>query len=236
MIRESIDDFDYMRILENLIDKTYPGVGRLRVMEILKSLIPVPPFEYVNDPHLLYRVRQELAEEIEAFKKLPAAVVSTPSCNSKVEVSTVRFKVFAPAGTKVAIGGKDAGTVGNKPLEVPFTLGKTGVNKVRIVLACGGKSRVLERTFELAADPRLKELASLIERAGRESAAAREASLLLARVKEGKPYTEKERALAAELAGKLKYALVNKALKADRTFVNPLEKFFFERARQVFGW
>ena len=236
MIRESIDDFDYMRILENLIDKRYPGAGRVRVMEILKSLIPVPPFEYVNDPHLLYRVRQELAEEIEAFKKFPAAVVSTPSCNSKVEVTTVRFRVFAPAGTKVEIDGKAVGTVGSKVLEVPFTLGKIGINKVRIVLACGGKSRTVERTFELAADPRLKELASLIERAGRESADAREASLLLDRTKAGKPYTEKERARAAELAGKLKYALVNRALKADRTFVNPLEKFFFERARQVFGW
>ena len=236
MIRESIDDFDYMRILENLIDKTYPGVGRVRVMEILKALIPVPPFEYVNDPHLLYRLRLELAEEIEAFKKFPAAVVSTPSCSSKVEVSTVKFKVFAPAGTKVAIDGKAAGTVGSKVLEIPFTLGKIGVNKVRIVLACGGKSRTVERTFELAADPRLKELASLIGRAGRESADAREASALLARVKEGRHYTEKERAQAAGLVGKLKYALVDRALKADRAFVNPLERFFFRRARQVFTW
>ena len=236
MIRESIDDFDYMRILEQLIDGKYPGAGRPRVMEILKSLIPVPPFEYVNDPHLLYRLRQELAEEIEAFKKFPAAVISAPSCNSKVEVSTVRFKVFAPAGTIVAIDGAPAGTVGKKPLEIPFTLGRIGVNKVRIDLVRGGKRRSLERTYELAADPRLKELSALVERAGKAGIDAKEAGAFLARVKEGRPYTEKERAQAAVLTGKLKYALVNMELKKERAFVNPLEKFFFERARQVFGW
>ena len=236
MIRESIDDFDYMRILENLIDSRYPGAGRGRVMEILKSLIPVPPFEYVNDPHLLYRVRRELAEEIEAFKKFPAAVISTPSCNGKVDVSTVRFKVFAPAGTKVRIDGKDAGTVGAKPLEVPFTLGRIGVNRVRLDLACGGKSRSIERTYELAADPNVKELAELADRAAKAGIDVREARRFLARVKEARPYTEKERTQAALLIGKLKYALVSGALKSDRAFVNPLEKFFFQRARQVFTW
>ena len=236
MIRESIDDFDYMLILEQLIDKTYPGAGRARVMEILKPLIPVPPFEYVNDPHLLYRIRQKLAEEIEQFKRFPAAVVSTPAAGSRTEVATVKFKVFAPAGTKVAIGGKTAGTVGQKALEVPFTLGKIGVDKVGIELAFKGERLTLERSFELAADPRLKELAALVGRAGEEKIDVSAARALLARADQGRPYTEKERALTAELIGKLKHALAEKALKADRTFANELEKFFFGRARETFSW
>ena len=65
----------------------------------------------------------------------------------------------------------------------------------------------------------------------RESAAE-----FLRRVNEGRPYTAKERAAAAELVGKLKHSLASKALKSERTFVNPLEKFFFNRAREVFGW
>ena len=64
----------------------------------------------------------------------------------------------------------------------------------------------------------------------------RSAAEFLRRVNEGRPYTAKERAAAAELVGKLKHSLASKALKSERTFVNPLEKFFFNRAREVFGW
>ena len=236
MIRESIDDFDYMRILEQLIDKRYPGIGRTRVMEILKTLIPVVPFGYVNDSHLLYQVRHELAEDIESFKKFPATVISTPSSNSKTELSKVVFKVFAPAGTLVRINGKIAGKAGNKVLEVPFNLGKIGANSVRIELSDGKKSITLERRFELAADPNLKELALLVERAAKEKIDAKSAAEFLAQVKKGRPYTEKERARTGELVGKLKYTIAAKALKSSRKFVNPLEKFFFDRARQVFDW
>ena len=236
MMREAIDDFDYMKILENLIDSRYPGMGRTRVMEILKSFIHTPPFGYVNDPHLLYKVRMDLAEEIEAFRKFPAVAVSTPPANARIEVSTVKFKVCAPAGTSVKIDGKEAGTVKGKALEIPFTLGRIGTNTVRIELACGGKSRTMERVFELAADPRLKELDALIARAGGEKIDTGAAKAFLTQVRQGRPYTEKERARTAELVGNLKFALAEKALKAERAFVNPLEKFFFERARAAFGW
>ena len=37
MIREAIDDFDYMAILEKLIDRRYPGMGRARVMYLRRS-------------------------------------------------------------------------------------------------------------------------------------------------------------------------------------------------------
>jgi|GEM_PF-567053 len=236
MIREAIDDFDYMAILEKLIDSRYPGMGRLRVMELLKPLIPTPPFGYVNDPHLLYRVRQDLAEEIEAFKQFPAVAVSTPSANARTEVSTVKFKISAPAGTEVKIDGKPAGKTGSGALEIPFVLGKLGTNTVRIELACGGRIRTMERTFELAADPRLKELAALVERAAGAKLDTRGAAAFLAQVRQGSAYSEKERAKAAELVDKLKYALAERALAADRTFANPLEKFFFERARETFKW
>lgn len=236
MIRESIDDFDYMRILEQLIDKSYPGVGRTRVMEILKVLLPEPPFGYVNDSHLLYRLRSELAEEIEEFKKFPAVVTSIPSGSSKVEVSSIRMKISAPAGTEVKINGRKMGKVTGKLLEVPVTLEKIGVNKVEIELALKGKVSRMSRTYELAADPRLKELEELIARGGKEKTDVRNAAAFMAQVKKGGAYTEKERALTEKFVGELKYALASKALNAKRNFVNPLEKFFFERAREVFGW
>ncbi len=236
MIRESMDDFDYMRILEKLIDKSYPGVGRTRVMEHIKSLIPQPPFEFVNDPHLLYQIRQEIAEDIENFKKFPGTVVSLPSCNSKVELSQVTFKVYAPAGTAVKINGKAAGIVKKNLLEVPYNLSKLGVNKVQIDLVSGKNRLTLFRTYELAADPRLKELAALVERAAKEGIDVKAAQSFLGTVNKGGAYTGKERTQARKFVESFKYILASKALNAKRSFVNDLEKFFFERARQVFSW
>ena len=236
LIRESIDDFDYFRILEQLIDRHYPGTGRIRVMEILRSVFTGLPFEFVNDPHLLACLREKIAEEIENFKKFPAVVVSSPSANTRTEVSEVKFKVFAPAGTAVKINGKPAGTVAQKALEILYTLEKIGTSSVQIELTCKGRKYTMERIFNRAESPRLKELAALVERAAKAKIDTRSASSFLAGVRQGKSYTEKDRVMTDRLTEKLKYALTVRTLKENRSFVNPLEKFFFSRAREVFGW
>ena len=223
LIREGIDDFDYLRILEQLIDARYPGIGRVRTMEIVREIIPNPPFGYVNDPHLLYKVRLRLADEIESFRKFPAVSISTPADNSRTDVAAVKFKVFAPDGTAVKINGKAAGKViGKKPLEYSLMLEKTGLNKVRIDLTAHAGTCTMERCYELSADPRLKELAGLISKVP-DGPETQSAAAFLARVGKGIPYTEKDRAMAAVLTGKLKYAVASGALKSDRHFVNPLE-------------
>lgn len=236
LIRESIDDFDYFSILEELINRHYPSTGRIRVMEILRAVFTEPPFDFVNDPHLLENIRGKIAEEIEMFKKFPAVVISSPSANARTEVSVVKFKVFAPAGTSVKINGKPAETVAQEPLELPCNLEKIGINTVRIELSRQGKKYVMERVFRRAEDPRLKELASLVDRASAKKLDTRASAAFLAGVRRGRPYTAKEQAEAAGLIEKLKYSLAVQTLKEDRQFVNPLEKFFFNRAREVFGW
>ena len=237
MIREGIDDFDYMQILEKQIDSHYPGAGRLRVMEIVKELIPVPPFKFVNDPHLLARVREDLACETEAFKHLPVTLLSHPVPNSRTELAAVKFKLLAPAGAKVTIDGKVYGTVqGKKPMEIPLNLKKLGQNTFRIEVAANGRKRILTRCYELLPDPLLKELDLLAKRAKADKFDVSAAENFLKGLRQGKTYTAAEQRKAAELTGKLKFLISEKLLKQKRSFVNPLEKFFFARASEVFTW
>ncbi len=237
MIREGIDDFDYMQILEKLIDSHYPGAGRQRVMEIVRELIPVPPFKFVNDPHLLARIREDLACETEEFKKLPVVLLSQPVPNTQTELAAVRFKLLAPAGAKVTVDGRAYGTVqGKKPMEIPLHLKKLGKNTFRIEVAAKGKKRILTRNFELLPDPLLKELAQLAKRAKADKFDVSAAENFLKSLRQGKAYTAAEQRKAAELTGKLKYLIADKSLKQARSFVNPLEKFCFDRAREVFKW
>ena len=233
-IKEGIDDFDYLRILQHLIDKWYPGVGKVRVMEALKALIHTAPFGYKNDPHLLYALRNSIAEEIEKFKAFPATVVSTPAANSVTETAPVKFKVYAPQHTQVLINGKAAGVVsGTKVLEAACDLPALGSNQIKIELKFKGETHLFTRNFELKADERLKELDTLAAKCKSAGVNAAEITAFLAKVNSGKPYTAAERKTTGTLIEKYKQALALKQLNSPRKFVNALDKFFFERAKQV---
>jgi hypothetical protein len=235
-IRESIDDFDYMRILENKIDAQFPGQGRIRVKEILRALIPVAPFEYKNDPHLLYALRDCIADEIESLDQPPAVVVtSNPPENSSTELSEGRFNVFGAPGTLVFVDGRKSGKIGaDKCLEVPFVLDKLGENKVSLRMISGEKEKTLIRTYELKPDPQLKELRELIEKCAEYGTDAAPIKTFLAHIEQQKTYTAKERDDARELIKSTKFQIVEKSLSGSRSFANALEKGMYERAQSAF--
>ncbi len=235
-IRESIDDFDYMRILENKIDALFPGQGKIRVKEILRALIPVAPFEYKNDPHLLYALRGRIADEIESLDQLPAVVVtSNPPENSSTELSEVRFNVFGTPGALVFVDGKKSGEIGaDNCLEVPFVLDKLGENKVSLRVISGGKEKELIRTYELKPDPQLKELRELIEKCAEYGTDAAPIKTFLTHIEQQKVYTARERDEARKLVESTKFQIVEKSLSGSRSFVNALEKGMYERAQNVF--
>ena len=235
-IRESIDDFDYMRILENKINARFPGQGKTRVKEILRTLIPEAPFEYKNDPHLLYALRDRIADEIESLDQSPATVVtSNPPDNSSTELSEVRFNVFGPAGASVSVDGKEAGKIGaDNRLEVPFVLGKLGENKVSLRVTSDGKEKNLIRTYDLKPDPQLKELRGLLEKCAENGTDAAPVKMFLSRIEQQKVYTAAEREEARKLIESTKYQIVEKSLSGSRSFVNALENGMYERAQSAF--
>lgn len=235
-IRESIDDFDYMRILEKKIDARFPGQGTLRVKEILHALLPDAPFGYKNDPHLMYSLRDRIADEIESLDSEPAVVItSTPPDNASTDLSEVRFHVSGPDGAAVLLNGKEAGKIGpEKCLDIPFVLGKLGENKVSFRIVSNGKEKELVRSYDLKPDPQLKELHSLLAKCEANGVNAGPIREFLSRIERQKAYTAAERSDAKKMIETAKYEIVAKAIAGEKQFVNALEKGMYECAKNVF--
>ncbi len=236
-IRESIDDFDYMRILEKKIDARFPGQGNLRVKEILHGLLPDAPFGYKNDPHLLYALRDRLADEIESLDREPVAVItSTPPDNSSSELSEVCFHISGPDGASVFLNDRAVGKIGpDKRLDIPFVLAKLGENKIAFRIVSKGKEKELIRSFELKPDPQLKELRTLLTKCEANGTDAGPIKDFLSRIEQKKAYTAAERAEAKKQIESAKYELAAKSIAGEKHFANALEKGMFERAKNVFG-
>ncbi len=232
-IQEGIDDFDYLKILEQKIDARYPGMGKRRVKEILRTLLPTPPFDFVNDTDLLYALRNAIADEIEAMADASAAVViSSPANGTATELSDAELTILAPAGSRVAINGKAAGAVKDPKagLVVTLPLAKIGDNPVEVKV---GK-KVFKRRFVRRPDPRLKELAEVISRAKAQSVDVTAAEAHLKNSAAGL-YDESSRQATAKFVDDLKYAMVVEAFKAEPTFANDLSKAVFQRGKAAFN-
>lgn len=162
LIREGIDDFDYLKLLETAVDRRFPGRGRDRVMELIGEMLYELPFEYRNDPDLLRRLRDKIGDEIEQYAAGSATLVtSIPADNARTMLSEVEFTIHAPDGTRVFIDGAEHGTVGTQPLSFRLPLRKMGVNQFKFELRSGDGVEYFERKYELEPDPVLKRLEAL---------------------------------------------------------------------------
>lgn len=161
-VRECIDDFDYFLILEKRIDGTFPGFGKRRVKEIIRRILPELPFGFVNDPHLLYSLRDRIGDEIDMFNLPPVSMaVSDPAENSTLETSRVNFIILGPDGAAVSINGRDHGRIAGGRLETGVQMVKLGTNEFKIAVTAGKNSKTFVRSYELKADPQLRQLADL---------------------------------------------------------------------------
>ncbi|OQA85419.1 MAG: hypothetical protein BWY31_01941 [Lentisphaerae bacterium ADurb.Bin242] len=231
-IKEGIDDFDYMKILEKQIDRAFPGHGKRRVKEIMSELLPDMPFGYRNDARLLYRLREKLGDEIDAFGQPPVSlVVSHPMDNSQTDLTDISFRVYASGGTAVSINGKAVGKVGkNGFLEVPFHLEKPGLNEIHVGVSMNGKNKEFTRRFFLNRDPQLDELEKLRNQCAGEPSLSKPIEGFLQSVSQGKLYTEKERKTAARLLEETRRELLKLELARTVVFRNDLQKELFRRA------
>ena len=231
-LKESIDDFDYMTILEQEIDRRFPGCGRNRVKEIIAEMIYDMPFEFHNDLTLLYRLRSKLADEIEALKNAPVSMVaSIPAEHSSVELTNINFTVYGPAGAVVTIDGRNAGTIpADGKLAAAAQLTKVGKNEVKITVSANGKTREFIRTYTLMRDPNLAALEALCTRNAAETALIAPIRQFLQRTANNPVYTQQDRETAARLLTETKRALLRKQLANIPAFINDVQRRFFERA------
>ncbi|NLF92253.1 MAG: DUF4091 domain-containing protein [Oligosphaeraceae bacterium] len=235
-IREAIDDYDYLKILEQRLEARFPGHGRRRVKELLRAIFPDGQFEVVNNPHLLYALRQRLAEEIEQAGRDPRQLVlCLPPENSRTEVSEVSLQIYGDPGTTVAIDGRAALPIPPAGLlEVTHQLSHFGLNRLAIVCRNEQTSTEIYRNFTLLPDPNLEKLRALSEKL---RAAGRDEQSILAfleKVRTNPGYSRADRETAANLLAEGKHQLVAAEMEQAGQSDSPLAAAFLDNARWAF--
>lgn len=233
-IRECIDDFDYFKILERRLDAIAPGQGRIRVKEIIREIIPDDKFEFVNDPHLLYALRERLASEIElAGGGVRHLLISTPPENSSTEVSEVKFLVVAEPGTMVRIeNGAEQKVPAQGRLELVWQLQKKGLNQISFSFSQGEKHSETYRRFTLLEDQNIAKLKDLEEKMNNAGLQTGRIRALLANLDSKAAYASEDRQSVSdrlEEGGRL--LLKQELSNCDSNNLSALAQGFLERAK-----
>lgn len=236
-IRESIDDFDYFVLLERRLDVDFPGLGRSRVKELLRGILPDLAFDFHNHPHLLYALRQRIAAEIElAMAGPPHLLLSLPPEYSRTELSEVQLQLHAPPGTVLETAGGSTHVVdASGRLDVPWQLRQIGRNEVKLRIRGGGKEAEVRRYYTLLPDPSLKLLQQLQQELQAEKLDAAVIAAFLKNVEAESGYDEATRARAAELLQQGRTALVEARLARPPAGANPLSEALRRQANWAFA-
>ena len=225
-IRESVDDGDYLKLLEKEVEKSFPNEGRKYVYNLIRELLPSLPFGYTNDAELLYNMRSRLADAIENFNLDPVVLVtSEPLNNSSVELPEIKFTIRGKNGASVKLNGKNVGVITGDLCKFTYTLPRLGKNFVKIKVTSNGKSKVYNYVYTLLQDANLKKLAALVKTMQQLKLDHSEADELFKSV-EKSPYTAEMRdtcsRLTAEYAQKIMASKIARLVNGKNTAVNAL--------------
>lgn len=233
-VKEAIDDFDYMNILEEKINAVYPAYGRKRVEEIIGQLIYETPFNYINDPSLLYFLRDKIGDEIENFDRSPQCIVSTePKDNISTYVNKINFSVFCPPGSTVKINDDSEKVTPDGKLESMFILPRLGDNEIKITVSHQGKTKIFHRHFKLEKDPDLMVLKNLIDKAASDMDVS-QYTIFLKGLTEKCIYDHKEHANVIKAIGELNKLFLGKKLQ-QVTSQNALHEMIIKQAKKMFA-
>ena len=226
---ESLEDYDYFKLLELEVEKYFPGQGRKRVLEIMKEVIPEPPFKYHPDPDRISAVRNRVGDEIESFPLAPVVLLqSNPAENSEVLLPEIKFTFLAPAGTVITLpDGKKYQAGKNGKVEFKSVLPRIGANKLEFTVANGKASKKIYRKFTLLADPLLQEFKML---------AVAGADKELLKKCETSVYTLDMRNEVARRVAFIKESRLKKELAEARKLASPLSKALVNQAEKCFKW
>lgn len=230
---KSLDDYDYLKLLERAVDRDFPGYGRARVMELMSKLMPEVPFAKVKDPDLLESVRNRIADEIEASAKLPKVLLTSfPREYARVVTPEVKVTLHAAPGTVITSScGKSAVAKKNGKGELAILLKQPGLNRVEFTVKGSGKVKKLFREYTLLPDPNAAELRKA------EPFLDQEGKALVKEISRG-PYSELlRRKVAAKLAA-FRESQLNQRLKKVSASPRPLAQAFAAQAQRsmAFGF
>ena len=226
---EALEDYDYIKLLEESIDRHFPGEGRRRLLEMMKEVIPEAPFKYLNDPDKITAVRNRIGDEIESFPAAPVVLLqSDPVENSSVLLPEITFTLRGAAGTVITLPDGKKYTVGkNGKSTFKSVLPKLGMNKVVFTVEKGKARKKIYRQYTLLADPLLVEFKKLAVSAG-DKALLKKCETAL--------YTRSMRDAVAKRVAAIKESRLQKDLAAARKLSSPLSKALLRQAEMCFKW
>ena len=232
--REAVDDGDYLKLLEKEVEKSFPGKGRSYVCNFIRELLPQLPFAYTNDAELLYRLRNDLGDEIENFNQPPVALVtSVPLNNSVLELPQIRFSVRGPDGAQVLLNGKASGVIAGGVCHIDHTLDKMGGNTIFITVKHNGKSKDYRFVYTLRKDANLKKLAALTLEMRKFHLSTDENRKFLDSI-ENAAYTGEARARCAELLAEGSRKLMQAKLASITPGKKPVVNALNDQAKLMF--
>ncbi|MBE6384577.1 MAG: DUF4091 domain-containing protein [Lentisphaerae bacterium] len=233
-IRESMDDGDYLNLLERKVEKYFPGEGRNYVYSQIRDLMPELPFGFTNDSALLYQVRDRIGAAIENFDKgFPLLVKSMPLNFSSTELTDAVLTLKAPNGTIVEVNGKKAGVIAKGKLVVNYPLNKLGLNTVDIKVSYKGSVKTAQLFFTLKQDANLKKLEALSAEMAKYKVDNRTVKNFLAAAAKG-TYTAADRGKCAKLVDEASRKIFQARLKAVKKSGNVLVNAMNEQAKWMF--
>lgn len=226
---ESLEDYDYIKLLEKSIDKHFPGKGRARLLEIMKEVIPEPPFKFRNDPDAITFVRDRIGDEIESFSVQPVVLLqSNPAENSESVLPEVNFVLNAAPGTVITVPGGKKYTAGKEgKAAFKLALSKLGKSTLYFTVEKNGKKKTLFRQYTLLADPLLKEFKTVAE-----TGADKE----LVRKCETSVYTGQMREAVSKRLMEIKNSRLKHALAEAKKSSSPLSKALTAQAEKCLAW
>jgi len=156
-MRDGIEDYEYLKLLEEEIKKVKEKLGdpalellfEIRAMELCRRVVP-SIVDYTRDPEELMRVRELIVEEIVNLWRRPLVLVLTIPPENQVIPNgpiVIIVKGVCEKGCRVTINGKAVNVDENGYFSTWTHLDKQG--RVVIVVSKGPLRKTIIRTFKV---------------------------------------------------------------------------------------
>jgi hypothetical protein len=117
-MRNGIQDYEYLWMLENKIEQIRDTLGEpfstmiepsRRPVEIATQVVQAT-HQYSKDPHVLYRAKKQIIEELLALEKSPKLIVQTNPLDHSTIANDCAVDVYGyvEPDAKITINGKDS--------------------------------------------------------------------------------------------------------------------------------
>ena len=158
-MRDGLQDFEYLRVLENELSKIKKKVGqeafwldpRQRPLELCRRVV-WSFYEYTRNPDVMLNTRNAIAREIEELQTEPLLIIQTSPPEGMFVPSGPRnigVRGLVQPGAKVTLNGKSIQNVRPSGYFLQTYFMSENNPTITVTVEYNGKTRTAKRTFKL---------------------------------------------------------------------------------------